>query len=116
MCPSRSGASSFTTPPPRPPSPIACEYQVPTQGVDFKKVNVQFTNGAGSMVTLIRHAPIDGTDGSGCDSRGGWYYDRDPMSGAPTKITACAVTCTMLQTDLDGKVDVVLGCPTIDVG
>jgi hypothetical protein len=95
---------------------IACEYQVPSQGVDFKKVNVQFTNGAGTTVTPIGHAPIDGTDGSGCDARGGWYYDRDPMSGAPTKITACPATCTMLQTDLDGKVDVVLGCPTIDVG
>jgi hypothetical protein len=95
---------------------IACEYQVPSQGVDFKKVNVQFTNGAGTTVTPIGHAPIDGTDGAGCDARGGWYYDKDPMTGAPTKIKACPATCTMLQTDLDGKVDVVLGCPTIDVG
>jgi len=95
---------------------IACEYQVPSQGVDFKRVNVQFTNGAGTNVTQIGHAPIDGTDGAGCDARGGWYYDKDPMTGAPTKITACPATCTMLQTDLDGKVDVVLGCPTIDVG
>jgi hypothetical protein len=95
---------------------IACEYQVPSQGVDFKKVNVQFTNGAGTSTTQIGHAPIDGTDGAGCDARGGWYYDKDPMTGAPTKITACPATCTMLQTDLDGKVDVVLGCPTIDVG
>jgi hypothetical protein len=95
---------------------IACDFQVPSQGVNFKEVNVTFTNGAGTTVTPIGHAPIDGTDGSGCDARGGWYYDKDPMTAAPTKITACPATCAMLQTDLDGKVDVVLGCPTIDVG
>jgi hypothetical protein len=33
----------------------------------------------------------------------------------PTKITACPVTCSMFQTDLNGHVNVVLGCPTIDV-
>jgi len=87
-----------------------------TRSIEYEWDGRRFTNGAGTMVTPIGHAPIDGTDGSGCDARGGWYYDRDPMSGAPTKITACPATCTMLQTDLDGKVDVVLGCPTIDVG
>ena len=94
---------------------ISCEYKLPATGVDFKKVNVSFTSGS-NMQSTIGHAPIDGTDGAGCDARGGWYYDKDPMTGAPTKITACPATCTMLQTDLDGKVDVVLGCPTIDVG
>ena len=73
----------------------------------------QFTSGSHQIT--IGHATIDGTDGAGCDARGGWYYDKDPMTGAPTKITACPATCTMLQTDLDGKVDVVLGYPTIDV-
>jgi len=94
---------------------ISCEYKLPATGVDFKKVNVSFTSGS-NVQSTIGHAPIDGTDGAGCDARGGWYYDKDPMTGAPTKITACPATCTMLQTDLDGKVDVVLGCPTIDVG
>ena len=93
---------------------IACEYQVPATGVDFKKVNVSSPTGREQIDHRPR--PIDGTDGAGCDARGGWYYDKDPMTGSPTKITACPATCTMLQTDLDGKVDVVLGCPTIDVG
>jgi hypothetical protein len=93
---------------------IACEYKLPAGGVDFKKVNVSFTSGSGSAST-VGHAPIDGTDGSGCDARGGWYYDKDPASGAPTKITACPASCSMFQTDLNGHVDVVLGCPTIDV-
>ena len=93
---------------------ISCEYKLPATGVDFKNVNVSFTS-ASNVPSTIGHAPIDGTDGAGCDARGGWYYDKDPMTGAPTKITACPATCTMLQTDLGGRVDVVLGCPTIDV-
>jgi hypothetical protein len=93
---------------------IACEFKLPTSGVDFKKVNVTFTGGAGT--TTIGHAPIDGTNGSGCDARGGWYYDKDPTTGMPTKITACPTTCSMFQTDLAGRVDVVLGCPTVDIG
>ena len=93
---------------------IACEYKLPAGGVDFGKVNVSFTNGAGQAST-IGHATIDGTTGAGCDARGGWYYDKDPATGTPTKITACPASCSMFQTDLNGHVDVVLGCPTIDV-
>jgi hypothetical protein len=93
---------------------IACEYKLPTGGVDFKKVNVSFTSGSGGETT-VGHAPIDGTTGAGCDARGGWYYDKDPATGTPTKITACPASCSMFQTDLNGHVDVVLGCPTIDV-
>ena len=92
---------------------IACEYKLPAGGVDFKQVNVSFTTASGS--TTIGHATIDGTTGAGCDARGGWYYDKDPATGTPTKITACPASCSMFQTDLNGKVNVVLGCPTIDV-
>ena len=49
------------------------------------------------------------------DPAGGWYYDKNPASGTPTKITACPASCSMFQTDLNGHVDVVLGCPTISV-
>jgi hypothetical protein len=93
---------------------IACEYKLPAGGVDFKQVNVSFAPGSGSPIP-IGHAPIDGTTGAGCDARGGWYYDKDPATGTPTKITACPASCSMFQTDLNGHVDVVLGCPTIDV-
>jgi hypothetical protein len=91
---------------------IACDYQIPSTGVNFKQVNVQFTNGSGA-VTPILHAPPDGA--GGCDARGGWYYDKDPSTATPTKITACPASCQMFQTDLAGHVDVILGCPTVDV-
>jgi hypothetical protein len=94
---------------------IACEYKIPTTGVAPDKVNVSFTSGSGAATT-IGHAMLDGTDGSGCDARGGWYYDSaNPATTPPTKITACPASCSMFQTDLNGHVDVVLGCPTISV-
>jgi hypothetical protein len=94
---------------------IACQYNLPSSGVAFDKVNVSFTNGAGTATT-IGHTTLDGTDGSGCDARGGWYYDSaNPTTTAPTKITACPASCSMFQTDLNGHVNVVLGCPTISV-
>ena len=94
---------------------IACEYKIPTTGVAPDKVNVSFTSGSGAATT-IGHAMLDGTDGSGCDARGGWYYDSaNPATTPPTKITACPASCSMFQTDLKGHVDVVLGCPTISV-
>jgi hypothetical protein len=96
---------------------IACEYKIPSSGVNPGNVNVSFTNGAGSATTIGHNAALDGSmDGSGCDARGGWYYDSaNPMMIAPTKITACPASCSMFQTDLNGHVDVVLGCPTISV-
>ena len=95
---------------------IACEYKIPSTGVDPEKVNVSFTSGAGTATTIGHNAALDGTNGAGCDTRGGWYYDSaNPMATAPTKITACPASCSMFQTDLNGHVDVVLGCPTISV-
>ena len=96
---------------------IACDFQIPTTGVSFDKVNVTFTSG-GTDVPIGHAGAADGKMGTGCDSRGGWYYDTDYKNdaGTPSKITVCPATCQMLQSDLSGKVNVVLGCPTIDVG
>jgi hypothetical protein len=95
---------------------IACDYQIPTTGVSFDKVNVTFTTG-GSDVPVGHAGAADGNMGAGCDSRGGWYYDTDYKNdaGTPSKITVCPATCQMFQADLSGKVNIVLGCPTIDV-
>jgi len=95
---------------------IACDYQIPSTGVSFDQVNVSFMNG--STPTQIGHVPgADGHAGAGCDSRGGWYYDKDIENdaGTPSKITVCPATCQMFQANLSGKVNVVLGCPTINV-
>ncbi|MBC8133482.1 MAG: hypothetical protein H7X95_10925, partial [Deltaproteobacteria bacterium] len=92
---------------------LACAYKIPpptTGAIDFGKVNVQFTNGAGATTT-IGHANTKAT----CDPvRGGWFYDVDPSTGAkPTSIVACDSTCAQFQSDMAGRVDIVLGCVTI---
>ena len=93
---------------------IACSYAIPPStggtGVDFNKVNVQFTGGSGTSTT-IGHTGSS----SACD-KGGWYYDVDPSAGTPTKIIACPTTCTQFNADVTGHVDIVLGCETISVG
>ena len=92
---------------------IACSYKIPppTHGnIDFGKVNVQFTTGAGDMTT-IGHT----TSKAAC-TQGGWYYDVDPAVGTPTEIIACDSTCANFQNDVTGHVDIVLGCMTITVG
>jgi hypothetical protein len=92
---------------------IACSYSIPPStggtGVDFNKVNVQFTGGNGTSTT-IGHTGSS----SACD-KGGWYYDVDPSAGTPKKIIACPTTCTQFNADVSGHVDIVLGCATISV-
>lgn len=94
---------------------FACEYKIPAPmggAIDFNKVNVQFTSGAG-VASTVGYARAQ----SGCHAtRGGWYYDADPAGGtAPTAIVTCPATCQQLQTDTTGRVDIVLGCQTIVV-
>jgi hypothetical protein len=93
---------------------IACSYSIPPStggaGIDFNKVNVQFTGGTGSSTT------VGHTDSSAACDKGGWYYDVDPTVGTPTKIIACPSTCTQFNADVSGHVDIVLGCATIRVG
>jgi hypothetical protein len=92
---------------------IACEYNLPTSGVDFGKVNVSFTGGG--KTTSVGHIPDN--DPAKCDTRGGWYYDKTPAAGVvPSTIKACPTSCTTFQTDVNGQVNIALGCPTIDVG
>lgn len=93
---------------------IACSYTIPPStggtAVDFMKVNVNFAGSSGS-VTTIGHT----TDATAC-SKGGWYYDVDPKNGTPTRIIACPSTCSSFQSDINGQVQIALGCQTINVG
>jgi hypothetical protein len=93
-------------------SALSCQYKVPTatmgQTLDYYAVNVQFTSGAGQTVT-IGNVP----NKAACDPRqGGWYYDVDPAKGTPQNISICDTSCTQLQGDSAGRVDVLVGCKT----
>ena len=88
---------------------IACDLPVPTpdngQTIDPKKVNVEFTPSSGPQATI-------GNVGNAvaCGSAGGWYYD-NPTT--PTTITLCPATCSVVQADATGEIDIELGCDTV---
>jgi hypothetical protein len=89
---------------------LACEYNIPQPEagrLDYGKVNVQFTSGAGQKTT-IGYA----TTAANCGAPGGWYYDVDPATGAPNKIVVCDSTCTGFKADPNGSVKILLGCTT----
>jgi len=98
-------------------SGLACQYMVPnsTQDggqLDYYSVNVEFTSSSGQAVTIgnvKNRASCSAT-------KGGWYYDVDPSTGAkPQTISICDTSCTALKADLSGKVNILLGCQTIIV-
>ncbi len=87
---------------------LACEFAMP-QGdpgttVDPTKVNVNYTPSGGMTQTLNQ---VDNL--AACTSAGGWYYDNNDK---PTKITLCPDTCTAVQSDDQGKIEILLGCDT----
>jgi hypothetical protein len=88
---------------------ISCEYTIPTppdgQTIDPALINVVHTSGSGTKNTIY-NVP---TGEMGCGMTGGWYFDKQD---APTKIIVCSNTCTALQSDVGGKVEVLFGCAT----
>ena len=91
---------------------LPCQYKVPVPDsgtADFSRVNVQYTSGAG----VASGVPYVETSGQ-CGTGSGWYYDVDPTGGGtPTAILVCPGTCSTLESDSKGRVDVVVGCGTI---
>ncbi len=88
---------------------LACELDIPepTIGVfDPELVNVTYTPGDGSDEVTFGGVANEAACGSG----GGWYYD-NPAD--PQQIILCPSSCESVQSDPDGKIEVVLGCATI---
>jgi hypothetical protein len=91
---------------------LACEYQVPQSPngstLDYNAVNVALVIDSQSLD--FRYV----ADPSRCDRAAlGWYYDVEPTSGTPTKITVCDQACRMLAATTNGRVEVRLGCVTM---
>lgn len=82
-----------------------CEYAVPDappgQDLDPTLVNVLYTKGDGSQVSIPKDAAGD------CAS--GWKYDDE---ASPTKITLCGADCDAVEKDTGGRIDVIFGCLT----
>jgi hypothetical protein len=95
------------------PTPIPCQFEIPDgAGAEFDpfKVNVDYSPGDGSAAQRF---PYRGTEaGPSCPPNGddGWYYD-DPTS--PTQIRLCPSTCSKVERDDEGRVDIAFGCDTL---
>jgi hypothetical protein len=88
---------------------LDCAWKIPPppidQTFDSKLVNVKYTSDGGAQGNILfAGSPAD------CDPvMGGWYYD-NPTD--PKAIVACPATCTKIQADTQGKIDVLFGCKT----
>ncbi len=90
-------------------SMLACEYKMPVPEagtINPNLVQVQFTPTNATDPVTIPHK----TDQSQCGSDPGWYYDNNTN---PSKIVFCPSTCSMVQNDQSGKLDILLGCSGI---
>jgi hypothetical protein len=88
---------------------LPCTFGLPTppggQTLDPNKVNFVYTPTGGVPTTIVNVGNL-----AGCNGGPGWYYD-DPVN--PTQIIVCPATCTTLEGDPTGKVDVEFGCSTV---
>jgi hypothetical protein len=92
---------------------LPCELTIPPARVgaalDYKKVNVTVTSGAGLASDLVYVGRADACP----PGSGGWYYDTDPAAGRqPTAIRLCPATCDALKGDPKARVDLAFGCAT----
>lgn len=91
-------------------SAVACSYTIPNppdgQQVAFDHVNVRYTPGSGASSVNLAQV----RDSTACAGKSSaWYYDdRDQ----PKQILLCPNTCSTVESDANGGVDVVLGCET----
>lgn len=86
---------------------LPCEFVIPTEvaqgDVEPGNVNVLYTSpGSPDSETLPKSTDACAT--------GSWVYDDDT---APTLISLCPSTCEQLRQDMDGKIEVMLGCKTV---
>jgi hypothetical protein len=88
---------------------LPCAFALPTppvgQSLDPSKVNFVYTPSGGQPTTIANVSSM-----AGCGGGQGWYYD-DPA--APTQIIVCPGTCSTLEADKTGKIDVAFGCSTV---
>ncbi|MFK7991027.1 MAG: hypothetical protein AB8I08_33715 [Sandaracinaceae bacterium] len=91
------------------PQTIPCEYDIPEPPsdteLDFNRVNIRYNSSSGGSNVFPY---VGGDDGADCTS-GGWYYDD---AAAPTRIILCPNTCSVVNGDSGGTVNVELGCLT----
>jgi hypothetical protein len=89
---------------------LPCTYQLPPatalKKLDYERVNVDYTPGATGSTMPLLQVP----DRASCAAAiNGWYYDNPRM---PTSIALCPTSCTTVQSDPAGRIQVRVGCKT----
>jgi hypothetical protein len=90
---------------------LGCSYSVPTSSdgtpVDYNEVNIVYQPGNGDPPVTLPYVMTK----ANCPATGnGWYYD-DPQM--PTQILLCDSSCSTIEVDETGQVDITLGCSTV---
>jgi len=88
---------------------LGCVYTIPTGSgpVDYNEVNIVYQPGNGGQPVTLPYV----TSKANCPASGnGWYYDNPAM---PTEIILCESSCSGIEVDMTGKVDITLGCATV---
>jgi hypothetical protein len=81
---------------------FVCEMPIPdTAKFDKTLVNVNFKHTDGTIQEFGRS--------DACAAANGWHFNNDTT---PTKIVLCPDTCTSIQKDLTGQLQILLDCPT----
>jgi len=88
---------------------LGCNYLIPTPtdgNPDYGEVNVVYSPMGQSGITFPNVPNM-----AACPANGnGWYYDNPNQ---PTQIVLCPSSCTLVEGDMTGEVDVTLGCSTV---
>lgn len=91
---------------------LLCEWEVPRavagQTFSTELVKVNRTTGADGGVTAATLGRVDSL--ADCTA-GGWYFDDNYN---PSRIIACESTCSDMQDDASGGIEVEFGCETVE--
>lgn len=90
---------------------LGCSYAVPTssngQPVDYSQVNIVYQPGNGGNPVTLPYVMTK----ANCPATGnGWYYDNPQM---PTQILLCDSSCSSIEVDTMGSVNITLGCSQV---
>ena len=86
---------------------IPCDYDIPPGTIDPKSTNVTYTSSS-----VVKPLVFVGNEESCAKSGDGWYFDDE---AAPKKVILCNSLCETVKKDDLGSIDLVFGCPRVEI-
>jgi hypothetical protein len=91
---------------------LPCDYEIPLPddgSINFAQLNVELTDGQSAEII-----PKVGNSTECVAGEDAWHYDADPTSETPTRVILCPNTCDRVEQGSLDRVDIVLGCVTVE--